>query len=71
MPVSLIVLLFTVGGGTALIGSGGFDVVLSPELVEFGFVGYILLVTLWFFLAVVVRLTEPKTRRSDQSSFGA
>jgi len=68
MPVGIIVLLFAMGGGAALIGSDGFSNALSPELVKFGFVGYILLVILWFILAAAVRLTEPKARRSDQNA---
>jgi hypothetical protein len=68
MPVGTIVLLFAMGGGAALIGSDGFKNAISPELVRWGFVGYILLVGLWFVLAAAVRLTEPKTRRSDQKA---
>ena len=68
MPVGTIVLLFAMGGGAALIGSDGFNNTLSPEIVRFGFIGYISLVILWFLLAAALRLTEPKTRRSDQSA---
>lgn len=66
--VGAVILVFTFGGGAALIGTDGFKDSLNSELIEIGFIGYIVLAVIWFVLASIVRGTNPKTRNSAKSS---
>lgn len=66
--VGIIVLIFTIAAGAALIGTEGMKKALNPELIYAGFFGYLLLAVMWWTLAAYVRTTEPRLRTSDRNA---
>ena len=68
--VSFMLLIVTLGAGAALMGSSGFNVPLNQEVVTYGFLGYSILVFVWFLLTVRVRTTKIGPRASDRNARG-
>ena len=66
--VIVMVLVCTLGGGAALSESDGFSQDLNAELIRIGFACYAMLAFIWFLLVAKLRLTELKSRSSDQSA---